>query len=163
MKWPDYYMGFAQWAAHKSKDPTKVGAILVGFDGEVRLTGYNGPPRGVEDRGERLERPHKYLFASHAEANLIAFAAREGIRTKDCSVWVTHHPCASCARTLIQAGVRAVVYGDGTTSMPPEEFIAARTMFDEAGVVVRPIQKFLHGNDAVQEPTAPDGAPTVKG
>jgi len=136
MDWISYYSAFARLAAKKSKDPTQVGAVLVGPGGEVRLTAYNGPPRGVDDRPERLERPAKYLFASHAEANLIAFAAREGIRTADCTVYVTHAPCASCARTLIQAGIRRVVQGDGTTSMPREEFAAARTMFLEAGVEV---------------------------
>ena len=136
ISWTDYYMGFARHAALKSKDSTKVGAILVGPDGEVRLTAYNGPPRGVEDLEWRRERPQKYLYASHAEANLIAFAAREGIRTGGCIVYVTHAPCASCARTLIQAGVKTVYYGPGTTSMPGEEFTAARQMFDEAMVDV---------------------------
>lgn len=135
MNWTAYYMGFAHWAAQKSKDSTKVGAILVGPDGEVRLTGYNGPPRGVHDTPERRERPAKYLYASHAEANLVAFAAREGIRTAGCTVYVTHAPCASCARTLIQAGVKQIVYGRGTTSMPAEEFEAARWMLLEAEVV----------------------------
>jgi dCMP deaminase len=129
-------MGFAFWAAQKSKDSTKVGAILVGPDGEVRLTAYNGPPRGVEDRPERRERPSKYLYASHAEANLVAFAAREGIRTAGCTVYVTHQPCSACARTLIQAGVKAVRFGNGTTSMPSEEFWAAEVMFHEAGVAL---------------------------
>jgi dCMP deaminase len=136
MDWNDYYMGFAEHAAKKSKDSTKVGAVLVGPGGEVRLTAYNGPPRGVVDRVERFERPAKYLYASHAEANLVAFAAREGIRTAECTVYVTHAPCASCARTLIQAGVWRVIHGDGTTSMPADEFRAAREMFDEAGVIV---------------------------
>jgi dCMP deaminase len=136
MNWTAYYMGFAYWAAQKSKDTTRVGAILVGPDGEVRLTAYNGPPRGVTDLAERRERPAKYLYASHAEANLIAFAAREGIRTTGCTVYVTHAPCAGCARSLIQAGVRAVVQGSGSTSMPVEEFNAAAQMFREAGVTV---------------------------
>lgn len=136
MNWTAYYMGFAQHAAQKSKDSTKVGAILVGKDGEVRLTAYNGPPRGVDDKPTRFERPIKYLFASHAEANLIAFAAREGIRTGGCTVYVTHLPCAACARTLIQAGVKKVVFGNGTTSMPSEEFVASEVMFAEAGVEV---------------------------
>lgn len=139
MNWQDYYYGFAKHAALKSKDSTQVGAILVGPEGDIRLTGYNGPPRGVGDIPSRLERPTKYLFASHAEANLIAFAAREGIRTKDCTVYVTHCPCASCARTLIQAGIRNIFFGDGKTSMPAEEFHAARAMFAEAGVYVREI------------------------
>lgn len=134
MNWGDYFMGFARHAALKSKDSTQVGAVLVGPNQEVRLTGYNGPPRGVRDLEERRERPAKYLFASHAEANLIAFAARAGIRTDDCSVYVTHMPCAACARTLIQAGVKHVVYGDGQTSMPAEEFEAAAQMLFEAGV-----------------------------
>lgn len=137
MNWQSYYMGFAFWAAQKSKDSTKVGAVLVGPDGEVRLTGYNGPPRGVNDTPERRERPTKYFYASHAEANLISFAAREGIRTSGCTVYVTHMPCAACARTLIQAGVKQVFVGIGTTSMPQEEFDCAAQMFHEAGVEIK--------------------------
>lgn len=138
MNWQDYYMGFAQHAALKSKDSTKVGAILVGSDGEVRLTAYNGPPKGVIDTEARRQRPTKYLFASHAEANLIAFAAREGIHTKGCTVYVTHMCCSSCARTLIQAGIAKVVFGPGATSMPSEEFQAATQMFSEAWVQLNP-------------------------
>ena len=136
MNWSEYLMGFADHAAKKSKDSTQVGAVLVGPEREVRLTAYNGPPKGVRDTEGRRERPTKYLFASHAEANLVAFAAREGISTKDCAVYVTHFPCSACARTLIQAGVTKVVSGAGKTSMPDAEFQAARTMFDEAGVHV---------------------------
>lgn len=138
MNWSDYYIGFARHAALKSKDSTKVGAVLIGPEGEVRLTAYNGPPKGVRDKAERFERPAKYLYASHAEANLVAFAARAGIRTEGCTVYVTHMPCASCARSLIQAGVYGVIYGDGTTSMPEEEFKAAEAMFFEAEVWLRP-------------------------
>ena len=141
MNWLHYYMGFAMHAAQKSKDATQVGAVLVGPDGEVRLTGYNGPPKGVTDSEARRMRPAKYLFASHAEANLVAFAAREGIRTAGCTVYVTHMPCAGCARSLIQAGVSRVVYGPGLTSMPEEEFKAAAAMFAEAGIPVDPSTK----------------------
>lgn len=138
MKWTDYYMGFADLAAQKSKDSTKVGAILVGPDGEIRLTAYNGPPRGVDDLPERFERPAKYLYASHAEANLVAFAARAGISTKGCTVYATHFPCASCARSMIQAGVVALVYGNGTTKTPEEDYRASREMLVEAGVELCP-------------------------
>lgn len=138
MNWTDYYMGFATHAATKSKDSTKVGAVLVGSDGEIRLTGYNGPPRGVTDNDWRRERPQKYLFASHAEANLIAFAAREGIRTKGCTVYVTHMPCASCAKSLIQAGVAVVWHGHGVVlGNWSDEQRAAVEMFHEAGVLLR--------------------------
>lgn len=131
----DYFMGFAAHAATASKDSTKVGAALVGPEGEVRLTGYNGPPRGVVDSPDRFERPRKYLFASHAEQNVINFAAREGIRTKGCTLFVTHMPCAACARSIIQAGVCKVVSGPGLwKSQTTEDFEAARDMFAEAGV-----------------------------
>jgi dCMP deaminase len=137
MDWRSYFYGFARHAALKSKDSTQVGAALVGPDNEIRLTGYNGPPRGVVDSDARRTRPTKYLYASHAEANLIAFAAREGIRTKDCTVYVTHSPCAACARTLIQAGIKRVVVGNGAFGTPNgwnEETEAASRMFSEAGV-----------------------------
>ena len=133
----NYLLAMADVAAQRSQDSTQVGAVLVGPEGEVRLTAYNGPPKGVQDLPERFERPAKYLWASHAEANIIAFAARAGIRTLGCTVVVTHAPCASCARTLIQAGIKYVIHGDGTTSMPAEEFAAARIMFQEAGVTVQ--------------------------
>lgn len=128
-------MGFARHAATKSKDSTKVGAALVS-DKTVLVTGYNGPPRGVRDTPDRFERPRKYLFATHAEMNLIATAARRGIRVEDCTVYVTHAPCSACARLIIQSGVRKVVHGSGATSMPVDEFEAARDMFNEAGVEV---------------------------
>lgn len=141
MHWPEYLMGFAQHAARKSKDSTQVGAILVSYDNVVLLTAYNGPPMGVRDKPERFIRPEKYLYASHAEANLIAFAARQGIKTGGCAVFTTHMPCASCARTLIQAGIDTVVYGDGKTSLPQEEFDAAKVMFEEAWVECRHISE----------------------
>ena len=134
LSWSAYFYGFAHLASRKSKDETQVGAVLVGPEGEVRLTGYNGPPRGVADLPERRQRPQKYLFASHAEANLIAFAAREGIRTKDCTVYVTHACCCDCMKAMIQAGISKIVYGPGTTSMPAEMFEAAKAMAHEAGV-----------------------------
>lgn len=137
MDWVDYFMGFARHAASKSKDPsTQVGAVVIGPDGEIRATGYNGLPRGVADLPERMERPAKYLWTSHAEENLVAHAARVGVSLKGCTVYVTHFPCSRCARSLIQSGVTAVVVDSGTTSMPAEEFEVAEQMFTEAQVKV---------------------------
>jgi dCMP deaminase len=141
MNWREYFLSIARVASTKSKDSTKVGAVLVGKDGEVRLLAFNGPPRGVKDSPDRFERPRKYLYASHAEQNLIAFAAREGIRTDGCSVYVTHYPCSSCARSLIQGGVVRIVCDEGKTSMPAEEFAAAAMMFEEAGVQVVEVKR----------------------
>lgn len=141
MNWPQYLMGFAVHAAEKSKDSTKVGAALVGPNREVMLTGYNGAPMGVLDTEDRRTRPQKYLFASHAEQNIVAFAARKGIRTEGCTLYVTHAPCSSCARSIIQAGIKCVVAGNGTTSMPEEEFTAAESMFHEANVAFKIVRQ----------------------
>lgn len=130
-------MEFARTARLKCKDTTAVGAVLVSAENTVILTAFNGPPRGVMDKPERFERPEKYLFASHAETNLIAFAARHGIRTAGCKVYCTHFACAACARTLIQAGVSEVVYGSGTFQALEAERTATETMFKEAGVRTR--------------------------
>lgn len=140
MDWVEYFMGFARHAALKSKDPnSRVGCVVVGPDGEIRSTGYNGIPRGVADLPERLVRPAKYLWTSHAEENAVAHAARVGVSLKSCVAYVTHHPCSRCARMLIQAGIVSVVIDAGVTAMPAEELETARQMFQEAGIVTTDI------------------------
>ena len=136
--WDEHFMDMAILVAQRSKDPsTKVGCVVVSEDKIVVATGYNGLPRGVQDRSERMERPAKYLWTSHAEENAVAQSARVGAKLKGGTAYVTHHPCSRCARSLIQAGITKVVVGGGTTSMPDEEFEVARIMFKEAGVNVR--------------------------
>lgn len=137
MDWDTYLMGFAKHAALKSKDSTKVGAILVDQDNTVILTAFNGPPRGVFDLAERFERPAKYMFASHAETNLIAFAARHGIRTQGHKIFCTHFSCAACARTMIQAGISEVIFGEGTFQALEAEQGAVRQMYHEAHLQFR--------------------------
>lgn len=135
--WQAYFMEMAKQVASRSKDPTtKVGCVIVSADKVVTATGYNGIPAGVEDMPERMERPAKYLWTAHAEENAVALAARSGARLKDATAYVTHAPCARCARSLIQAGVSTVYFGSGTTSMPAEEFDVAAQMFKEAMVMV---------------------------
>lgn len=73
MNWDEYLMGFAKHAALKSKDSTQVGCVIVGPDKVIRMTGFNGPAKGVVETEERRERPAKYFYASHAEQNAIAF------------------------------------------------------------------------------------------
>jgi dCMP deaminase len=136
MKWAYRFLDLARHVAEWSKDPTtKVGAVATDPDSlHIITTGYNGIPRGVVDRADRMERPAKYLFTAHAEANLVAHAARTVLEGKD--VTVTHFCCADCAKLLINAGVKRIYVGAGTTSMPQEHFDASRTMLAEAGVEV---------------------------
>jgi dCMP deaminase len=132
MKWTTRFLNLAKHIATWSKDSTQVGAVAVSHSKQVLETGFNGLPRGVQDLPERMERPAKYLWTSHAEENLVSHAARAVLEGS--TVYVTHLCCSRCARTLINAGVAKVVCGDGTTSMPAEEFEVATTMFREAGV-----------------------------
>jgi len=130
--WIARFLNLAREVAGWSKDTTEVGAVAVDANRRILETGYNGLPRGVEDKFERMQRPAKYLWTSHAEENLVAHAARD--RLEGSTVYVTHLCCARCARSLINAGVAKVVCGDGPTSMPQEEFDVAKQMFKEAGV-----------------------------
>lgn len=134
-EWNEYFMRIARAVAEGSTDTTKVGCVIVaGHKGEILSTGFNGLPRGVAERPERLQRPAKYLWTSHAEENAVAFAARRGHSLEGATAYVTHLPCSRCARSLIQAGVSCVMVGAGTTSMPGDEFLAARDMMHEARV-----------------------------
>ncbi|MFL2956245.1 MAG: deoxycytidylate deaminase [Marine Group II euryarchaeote MED-G36] len=140
-KWDGRFLNLAKHISEWSKDPsTKVGCVVVGTDREIRSTGFNGFPRGIEDSIDRLEdREQKYPLICHAEENAIMHAARIGISLKDCAAYVTWPPCSRCARSLIQAGVNEVVY-PSNSEIPErwkDDFEIAIGMMEEAGVKVR--------------------------
>ena len=110
--WDQRFLNLAKHISQWSKDPsTKVGCVVVGPDREIRSTGFNGLPRGIEDNDERLNnREIKYPLICHAEENAIMHAARIGISLKDCIAYVTWPPCTRCARSLVQAGVSTIIY-----------------------------------------------------
>lgn len=143
MKWDRRFLELAQHIARWSKDPsTKVGCVVVGPDREIRSTGFNGFPRGIEDSMERLEqRELKYPLICHAEENAIMHAARIGVSLKGCTAYVTWPPCTRCARSLIQAGVREVAYPDALC-IPErwqDDFELSHMMFKEAGIAVKTV------------------------
>jgi len=129
-------MGIAQWVSTMSKDTTKVGAVLIGPEGEIRMSAYNGPAIGVLDTPDKFVRPDKYMYAAHAEENIISFCAREGIRTKGCIMVVTHQPCAHCTRKMIQAGLIGVVFGNGKFQAIEEHLPFIETMCNESGFIM---------------------------
>ena len=140
-KWDRRFIDLALHISDWSKDPsTKVGCVVVGSDREIRSTGFNGFPRGIEDSMERLEdREMKYPLICHAEENAIMHAARIGISLKDCVAYVTWPPCTRCARSLIQAGVVEVVFPKDI-EIPDrwvEDFERSLSMMNEAGVIAR--------------------------
>jgi dCMP deaminase len=130
-------------AAGRSKDPnTNVGAVIVDDSRSVVSTGYNGFAPGVRDTEGRWQRPMKYEFVVHAEANAIAQAARSGRATRDTIIFVTHFPCKDCAKLIIAAGIKHIVVdAKGKTLMNDEEQQKfTRTMLDEAGVTVAEVK-----------------------
>ncbi|MFQ3307285.1 MAG: dCMP deaminase [Candidatus Midichloriaceae bacterium] len=110
--WDEYFMTMAYLVSMKSKDPsTRVGAVIVGEDNEIRSTGFNGFPRGVEDKLNRyLDKEYKYLSSNHAEENAILHCARVGVSIKNCSIYTPWIPCSRCAKSIIQVGIKEVIY-----------------------------------------------------
>ncbi|MCH2170131.1 dCMP deaminase family protein [Myxococcota bacterium] len=140
-KWDKRFLDLAQHIAGWSKDPsTQVGCVVVGTDREIRSTGFNGFPRGIEDNQERLaDREQKYPLICHAEENAIMHAARVGVSLKGCTAYVTWPPCTRCARSLVQAGVTTVVYPKGC-QVPErwlDDFELSSAMLSEAGIELR--------------------------
>jgi len=124
-----------------SKDPsTKVGCVVVGPDREIRSTGFNGFPRGIQDSDDRLtNRDLKYPLICHAEENAIMHAARIGLALKGCTAYVTWPPCTRCARSLIQAGVSEIVIPSGL-EIPDrwrDDFEMSMGLLREAEVTIR--------------------------
>lgn len=141
LKWDRRFIELAQHIARWSKDPsTQVGCVVVGPDREIRSTGFNGFPRGVQDCDKRLaDRAQKYPLICHAEENAIMQAARVGVALQGCTMYVTWTPCTRCARGLIQAGIREVVVPGGL-EIPPrwmEDFELSVSVMREAGVTLR--------------------------
>lgn len=92
----------------------QVGAILT-MDGRIISTGYVGAPSGMPhcvDVGCTVGPDGGCTATLHAEANAIAYAARNGVKTDGGTLYTTLSPCVPCAKILISAGIRRVVYGE---------------------------------------------------
>ena len=139
-KWDVRFLSTAKHIAEWSKDPsTQVGAVAV-RDRRILATGYNGFPRGVLHLPTRLlDRPQKLLRTVHAEANIVAQAAKNGVCLENATVYVWPFiPCNSCCTLLIQTGFARVVAPD--MEIPDrwvESFTMSKEMFSECGIVFR--------------------------
>lgn len=143
INWDEYFMGVALLAAQRSKDPnTQVGACIVSGENScygsnvIISTGYNGFPIGCSDDEYPWEREGssnetKYPFVVHAELNAILNA--HGKSLLGTKIYVALFPCNECAKAIIQAGIKEVIYlsdkyhdSDGSK--------ASRRMLTSAGV-----------------------------
>ena len=138
--WDKRFLKLAKHISEWSKDPSTQVGCVVGPDRELRSTGFNGLPRGIEDNNERLNnREIKYPLICHAEENAIMHAARIGMSLKDCTAYVTWPPCTRCARSLIQAGISTIIYPKDI-EIPErwlEDFNLSLNMLKEANIYLK--------------------------
>ncbi len=98
------------WAENSYCQRRKVGALIV-KDKMIISDGYNGTPSGFENICENeqgLTKP----YVLHAEANAITKIARSGNNSEGATLYVTTSPCIECAKLIIQAGIKRVVYSE---------------------------------------------------
>jgi dCMP deaminase len=104
----DVNMAIAQIIASRSTcRRASVGAVIV-HNKRIIATGYNGSLHPL--RCSHCDLHQGCTDAVHAEANAIAFAAREGIKLDGATLYCTHSPCLGCAKLIIQSGIKMVVY-----------------------------------------------------
>ena len=126
--WDEYFMNISvQVSLRSTCIRRKVGAVIV-KDNVIVSTGYNGAPKGMMnciDNPDRCYRTAHNIpsgqqldkcYAVHAEINAIMNAIKSGQDLTDSVAYVTTFPCSSCAKALIQAGVKRICYLDEYTN-----------------------------------------------
>lgn len=137
ISWDEYFMGVAVLSGMRSKDPhTQVGACIVSEDNKILSMGYNGFPKGCSDdefpwtrEGEPYD--NKYFYTTHSELN--AILNYRGGSLEGAKLYVTLFPCNECAKAIIQAGIKTIVYNEDKYEMTPS-VMASKRMLDAAGV-----------------------------
>ena len=141
LSWDAYFMGIALLSAQRSKDPgTQVGACIVGADHKILSVGYNGMPCGCKDAlmpwaREGAPQDTKYLYVCHAELNAILNYA--GNNLQGATIYTTLFPCNECAKALIQAGIKKVIYLSDKYA-DSDSTRASKRMMDMVGVTYEP-------------------------
>lgn len=147
MQRPDndtYFMRMAELVASRSTCLRRnVGAVIV-KEKRILTTGYNGAPKGLKHCEEvgcvRLENNiesgtrHELCRGVHAEQNAVIQAAYFGSSIKDSTIYTTNFPCVLCAKILINAGVREVVYKDDYVDT------LSKSILEESGIILRCVQ-----------------------
>ena len=98
------------WAQNSYCQRRQVGALVV-KDGMIISDGYNGTPSGFENICEYETNVTK-PYVLHAEANAITKLARSNNNSEGATIYITASPCIECAKLIIQAGIKRVVYGE---------------------------------------------------
>ena len=141
ISWDEYFMGVSVLAAKRSKDPnTQVGACIVDANNVILSTGYTGFPIGCSDdvypwdRSAENREDTKYPYVVHAELNAILNAGGKSLRGS--RIYVALFPCNECAKAIIQAGIKEVIYLSDKYASDPMT-IASKNMLRAAGVSLK--------------------------
>lgn len=111
--WDEYFMNIAREVATRSTCTRRSVGALVVRDKRILATGYNGAPAGLrhcDHTGGGDMRDGHCARSTHAEQNAIVQAARHGTTIDGATVYCTAQPCLTCAKLLVNAGVKRVVY-----------------------------------------------------
>ena len=128
ISWDEYFMGVADLSGRRSKDPnTQVGACIVSQDNKIMSMGYNGFPKGCSDDPYST----KYLYVTHSELN--AILNYRGGSLEGSKIYVTLFPCNECAKAIIQAGIKTIIYKEDKYPESPS-VRASKRMLNAAGV-----------------------------
>lgn len=137
ISWDEYFMGVSMLSGMRSKDPnTQVGACIVSDNNKILSMGYNGFPNGCSDdefpwaREGDVENT-KYAYVTHSELN--AILNYRGGSLEGTKLYVTLFPCNECAKAIIQAGIKTVVYADDKYNGTATDSVAKK-LFNAAGV-----------------------------
>lgn len=98
------------WAQNSYCQRRQVGALVV-KEGTIISDGFNGTPSGFENHCEDENNVTK-PYVLHAEANAITKLARSSNNSDGATIYITASPCIECAKLIIQAGIKRVVYGE---------------------------------------------------
>lgn len=144
ISWDEYFMGVAGLSAKRSKDPDcQVGSCIVSGDNKILSMGYNGFPMGCSDeefpwgKEGRDSDPYnaKFLYVTHSELN--AILNYRGGSLEGSKLYVTRFPCNECAKAIIQAGIKMIIYQtDEHPERPSSQ--ASKRMLQAAGVSYHP-------------------------
>ena len=146
LSWDEYFMAIAKLSAKRSKDPsTQVGACIVSKENRILSIGYNGAPNGYNDdifpwdrEGNPLDT--KYLYVVHAERNAILNYNGSRKDLEGAKIYVDLFPCNECAKEIIQAGIKEVIYLSDKYK-DTEGTIASKRLFDNCNVRYRMLDK----------------------
>ena len=104
------YLAMARiWSYNSYCQRRQVGALMV-KDQMIISDGYNGTPSGFENECEEDNVTKSYVL--HAEANAITKVAKSNNSSEGATMYITASPCIECAKLIIQAGIRRVVYSE---------------------------------------------------